>query len=122
MATEAEISKIALLLWTERGKPANGLARCRDQAKQLLEDRDAICCPVQDTIKQPATRADTPGSGVSMPGAERSEAWPRRREAAEGQINSAGCESAAEAADMSDCLDAIDAALSAARDVEASDV
>ncbi len=110
MATEAEISKIARLLWTERGKPENGLSESREQAKQLLDDRDAICCPVQYTISPRAKH----GTQIALAGAERSESWPRRK-AANGQVNSAGCDPAAEASDVSDCLDAIDAALSSAR-------
>ena len=115
MATEAEISKIARLLWIERGKPANGLSDFREEARQLLENRDAICCPVQYTIEPRDKRLEAPAAQLSLSGAKRSETWPRQREVAQGQISSAGCDPAAEASDLSACLDAIDAALSSAR-------
>ena len=110
MATEAEIGKIARLLWTERGKPEKGPMEFREHAKQLLDDRDAICCPVQDTANLLAKRPQR-----LLAGTVRSEPWPRRSDANKGQITAAGCDPAAEASDVKNCLDAIDAALSAAR-------
>lgn len=115
MATNAEISKIARLLWAERGKPGSGLSEFRDQAKQLLDDRDAICCPVQYTASPSAKRTRRETAPLSLAGVERSESWPRRSAKADSQVNAAGCDPAAEAGDISDCLDAIDAALASAR-------
>lgn len=51
---------------------------------------------------------------------KRSDSWPRRRPFAEGQVTSASCDPAAEPDDRRACIEAIETALSGARDIGAS--
>lgn len=104
MASESEIRRIARLLWVEEGKPPGEMPSFVEKAKRILEQRDAICCPMGD---QPGDK-----NSKLMP----SDFWSFEEGATRGaSFTSADCDPAAGRENMEACFDALDTALATIR-------